>query len=79
LIDKEEIKKIEKKVRSTLTNRTLSPCWGERSKYTFGRPITTRVINWSINGHYIYAMGVSTLNSHREVTRYLTLYSAQHI
>jgi predicted class III extradiol MEMO1 family dioxygenase len=26
LIDKEEIKKIEKKVRSTLTNRTLSPC-----------------------------------------------------
>jgi hypothetical protein len=26
-----------------------------------------RVINWSINGHYIYSMGVSTLNSRREV------------
>jgi hypothetical protein len=51
----------------------------ERSKYTFGRPITTRVINWSINGHYIYAMEVSTLNSHREVTQYLSLYSALHV
>jgi hypothetical protein len=51
----------------------------ERSKYTFGRPITTRVINWSTNGHYIYTMGVSTLNSCREVTRYLSLYSALHI
>jgi hypothetical protein len=51
----------------------------ERSKYTFERPITTRVINWSINGHYIYAVGVSTLNSHRKVTQNLSLYSARHI
>jgi hypothetical protein len=51
----------------------------ERSKCTFRRPITIRVVNWSINAHYIYAIEVSTLNSCREVTRYLSLYSAIHI
>jgi hypothetical protein len=46
----------------------------ERQEYTFGRPITTRVTNWSIIGYYIYTMGVSTQNFCREVTRYLSAF-----